>query len=288
MGMSLFLVVGSLLVGQVPIVIPEPDPQEVEANLRVFSSSKHETTEFLDAARFLRQYCSLAILRAFPYVPPDGMTRTVDPEKLTPLVRRVRNALVQRGTNYLSLRPRTRFLDNIDVLMFDQPLEQLSLLRDALNDPHPAVRGMAPAGLRQWIEDATHPDQSHWPLKARKRLMPIEEQLDEIADLLIWKGLTDAENWQASKSVLRDFDGNQRRIRSLRRALSAEIIRDPNAIREAESILESWDPVYAAKKERERKAQKKAEFDAAFGPDAPFGRGDADDPFGRGKKGKNE
>jgi hypothetical protein len=249
--------------------LPEPpDQATVARTLNAVASSDKETREFLDGTEMLLSYCC----------------RALETRELTPQVLQIREVLVKRGLNYESIRTRSHIAGSVDLLLFDRPLEQLPLLRDALNDPHDAVRGAAATRLGEWVEYARgSQNRGRWEPATRKALEPqIIVRIDEIADLLIWKGLTDEEIWAAASTALTSIDASPPRIRSLRRALDAGVIRDPGALRVAREMLAIWDPAFAAKLKAEVKPARDPFAFPPAGAD-PFGGAPAPrrpDPFG--------
>jgi hypothetical protein len=240
------------------------EPAAAKRSLEVFLASETESVEFCLATETLFSYCSDAIAD----------------REITPLARRVRKALVERGLNYETVRTRSTAANYLDLLLFHRPLDQIPFWRDALNDPYEGVRSIAVGHLGEFLGKARDAQElGGWcELTRLDSASQTEDRIDEIVDLLIWKGLTDTEwaVWTGVGGALIGVEPNAKRIRSLKRAIDSGVIRDAGALRDAKEALRGWDPAYNAKITAEERAAKQADARAGFETDQP----PTSDPFG--------
>jgi len=178
------------------------------------------------------------------------MLGTPYPQPLFSPPKKIIDLLVERGLEYCSPEARKLALDELSYrLHLDDQIDRLiPLLRDGLNDPDPSVRWQAIQSILRFWTDPTfyeaRPDGSLQP-----RDFP-DEQLEEMVDLLIWKGFFDEEEMVrgAARSIFQiegslEFEGFKPTpgcLRSLERACQWAVAHKLLKPQEAARMTARW------------------------------------------------
>jgi hypothetical protein len=153
----------------------------------------------------------------------------------------LKRRLVAKRLGYASWQAREAAAQGFGTLLVHEPHRLLPILRDALNDPHQAVREEAIIALNNVLiyEYEEKLDAAEKPAERRKW----RDHCDEIIDMLIDKGLGD-ENEEVAQAAVSGLkfvwtDPTSSRLRSLERRI-ARGTPLPFALDEAKRIRSKW------------------------------------------------
>ncbi|MCA9225179.1 MAG: hypothetical protein KDA47_06180, partial [Planctomycetales bacterium] len=149
-----------------------------------------------------------------------------------------------RGLRYDNSGARGVFLHYSDVWYFDEPGDELVMLRKALRDPDGDVRYIAMRKLNDWVQSQIGGHQRvPWSTEGRRDVLVLREiYLNDIAEMVINMGLTDPCGTVAreAESVLRSLDPNKRRINLLRKTMDSGRITNYGASEAAKEVYSNW------------------------------------------------